>query len=298
MATILVTDDFEPDRRFVGDILQRDKELSVHYAVDGVDALEQIDKVHPDLVLTDMKMPRLDGLELVRAVRERYAAIPIILMTSQGSDAMAVDALAAGAASYVPKQQLLSGLIETVQHVLALAARKPKDTRLLAEIKKSRAVFVINNDSELIGSLVSHLQEKVEDMGICDETERIRFGVAIEEALVNAMYHGNLEVDSDLKEQSIDEYESLIRTRREESPYESRKIEIQAEISSEEAIIIIGDQGPGFDPSKLPDPTNPQNLEKVSGRGVLLMKTFMDDIRYNETGNQVTMIKRRKAKPQ
>ena len=51
----------------------------------------------------------------------------------------------------------------------------------------------------------------------------------------------------------------------------------------------------GFDPSLLPDPTQPENLEKVSGRGVLLMRTFMDEVIYNDAGNEVELIKRAPA---
>ena len=54
------------------------------------------------------------------------------------------------------------------------------------------------------------------------------------------------------------------------------------------------DEGQGFDPTKLPDPTDPANLEMASGRGILLMRTFMDEIKYNDKGNIVTLIKRRK----
>ncbi|MGE0608143.1 MAG: ATP-binding protein, partial [Pirellulales bacterium] len=53
----------------------------------------------------------------------------------------------------------------------------------------------------------------------------------------------------------------------------------------------------GFDPSKLPDPTDPANLEKASGRGLLLMRSFMDEVTYNATGNQITLVKRRQPGP-
>ena len=60
-----------------------------------------------------------------------------------------------------------------------------------------------------------------------------------------------------------------------------------------EATFTIRDQGPGFDPSSLPDPTAPENVGKVNGRGMFLIRTFMDEVRFNESGNEVTMIKRR-----
>ena len=56
---------------------------------------------------------------------------------------------------------------------------------------------------------------------------------------------------------------------------------------------MVRDEGLGFDPSLLPDPTDPANLGKVSGRGLLLIQTFMDHVEHNATGNEITMVKRR-----
>lgn len=58
-------------------------------------------------------------------------------------------------------------------------------------------------------------------------------------------------------------------------------------------VCVIRDEGDGFDASVIPDPTDPANLERSYGRGQLLMQTFMDEVKYNDAGNQVTCIKRR-----
>ena len=65
-----------------------------------------------------------------------------------------------------------------------------------------------------------------------------------------------------------------------------------AHFQEDEARFVIRDEGPGFDPRTLPDPTDPENLLKPSGRGVMLIRTFMDAVAFNETGNEITMIKR------
>jgi anti-sigma regulatory factor (Ser/Thr protein kinase) len=57
--------------------------------------------------------------------------------------------------------------------------------------------------------------------------------------------------------------------------------------------ITICDEGPGFDPSSLPDPTDPENIGKISGRGLLLIRTFMDDVKFNDSGNEITLFKRK-----
>jgi len=295
MPTILVADDVAAERQLIGKILEKDSDLTVIYAVDGNEALTQVETKRPNLVLTDMRMPNMDGLQLVRAIRKCCGSTPIVVLTSHGSEQLAADALAAGAASYIPKHELSGELLDTVHHVLALSTRRHPTSAVMAEMTQGRSVYVIQNDSNLITSLVSHLQKDVGQMGICDESEQIRFGVALEEALVNAMIHGNLEVDSTVKERNPKEFEVIVDERRNESPYKDRKIEVEIELSPTEAVVTVGDQGPGFDPTSLPDPTDPENLEKISGRGVLLMRSFMDTVEFNAEGNQVKMTKRRKA---
>ena len=67
---------------------------------------------------------------------------------------------------------------------------------------------------------------------------------------------------------------------------------MQASRSSVE--FVIRDEGPGFDLSGLPDPTDPENLAKVSGRGLLLINAFMDEVRHNDQGNEITMVKKKR----
>ena len=97
MATLLlVVDDSAMDRRLVGGILEKNPDWSILYAVNGKQAIEEIEKHIPDLVLTDMQMPEMNGLELVTAIKEDYPLIPVVLMTAQGSEEIAVQALRRG----------------------------------------------------------------------------------------------------------------------------------------------------------------------------------------------------------
>ena len=293
MPRILVADDDADARERIAAILEKESVLSVVFATDGTEAIAEFDKAKPDLLLTDLRMPNMDGLDLVRAVRDRCESTPIVMLTSHGDQQLAAQALSAGAASYVPKSEAEDELLNTVQHVLNLSTRRSLQP-FPAELKQSRMVYVIHNDSQMITSLVGHLQENILQVGLCDESEQIRFGVALEEALINAMIHGNLEIDSSIKENDPAQFDTMVQQRCNELPYKERKIEVEVELSAEQIVVTIGDHGQGFDPSTLPDPTEPENLEKVSGRGVLLMRSFMDEVQFNDAGNRVTMIKRKK----
>ena len=93
MQTLLVVDDSRVDRRLVGGLLQKTGEYEVIYAENGRDALQRLELDIPDAVLTDLHMPELNGLELVQAIKRDYPLIPVLLMTAQGSEELAVEAL-------------------------------------------------------------------------------------------------------------------------------------------------------------------------------------------------------------
>jgi len=292
MARILVVDDSTMDQKMAIGLLRRRPDWLVETANNGVEALKQIEVELPDLILTDMQMPEMNGLELVRNVKQKHPLIPVILMTAQGSEALAVKALQQGADSYVPKQQLKDDLIDTMERVLAIAGERRTQRSLLRNLEGMRCRFVLNNDPKLLTSLVAYLQGIIYDARLFNEAERLRVGVALEEALLNAAYHGNLEVSSSLRETDHAAYYNLARERSEVPPYSERTISVDVDINREGVQYIIQDEGPGFDPSTLPDPTDPVNLEKPCGRGLLLMRTFMDSVDYNTEGNCVTMVKR------
>ena len=88
----------------------------------------------------------------------------------------------------------------------------------------------------------------------------------MEEALVNAVKHGN-------------KYDP------------AKKVHVRVGISSNLFRAEIADEGDGFDPDKLPDPTDPDYLDKPNGRGVMLMRNFMTKVEYNPKGNAVFMEK-------
>ena len=291
MPTILVVDDSAVDRRFVGGLLEEDDHFEIEYAEQGREALDRIDHTLLDLVVTDLMMPEMDGLELVAAVRSQFPLIPVILMTSKGSEEIAVRALQEGAASYVPKRNLAGNLLGTVRRVLSAASHERNQSRLMDCMTRNECTFALENDPTLFGPLIAYLQEEVTRLGICDEAERTRFGVALEEALANAIYHGNLEVGSQLREEDHLAYFELIESRRRQSPYRERRIFVEAKLAPDGAAVVVRDEGSGFDPSALPDPTTPDNLDKAFGRGVLLMRTFMDEVVYNDVGNTVTLKK-------
>src|SRR5206468_8358092 len=96
--------------------------------------------------------------------------------------------------------------------------------RALECLEQSESRFVLHNDPVLITPLIGHLEDTLSRLELCDRTELMRLGIALQEALLNAMDHGNLEVSSELRQQDDSKYHDEIRARRQQKPYRDRRV--------------------------------------------------------------------------
>ena len=290
---ILVVDDSPTQLVQLQMVLQQEG-YEVMTATNGLEAYDRIATEQPDVVVTDLQMPELNGLELVAKVKASWPSLPVILTTSQGSEAIAAEALRQGASSYVPKRDMTTNLIPTIRQVLAVA----ESVRTRSEVSKyavsSSIELKIPTDDALVSGVIARLELPMIELDLFDEGERMQIAMALDEALTNAIIHGNLEVSSELRHADDGKaYYDLVKQRKSETPYCDRAVLVRLEVSSAEATFSIRDDGCGFDRGKLRDPTDPENLEKAGGRGLLLINAFMDEVSHNRCGNEITMIKRK-----
>lgn len=297
MPVVLVVDDSEVDRRLVGGLLPKELDWLVEFAENGVSALEKMRLSVPDVVITDMMMPEMDGMELVSCIHVEFPRVPVILITGHGSETLAVEALQQGATSYVPKPVLAEKLLETVEQVLAISRADRSYARLINCLSNTQYNFALDNDPTLVPPLVDLIQQMLAGMDCCDATGRMHAGIAIEEAALNAVLAGNLELDAQQVQEARSclrqgQLSELVESRRQTTPYCERVAWIHASISRDEATFVIRDEGPGFDTSRVPERHNAETMEHREGRGLVLMKNFMDEVQFNREGNEVTMVMR------
>jgi serine/threonine-protein kinase RsbW len=126
--------------------------------------------------------------------------------------------------------------------------------------------FELPSALSLMHIVLDYLIKRVEKLGVV-KSEQSNLFVALDEAFVNAVKHGN-KFDA------------------------GKNVRITAEVTNQEARFTIEDEGEGFDVTAIPDPLDPMNLFKPSGRGVLFIYNIMDEVKYNDRGNRLTMVKK------
>ena len=292
MARILIVDD-SPTQIALLELTLADAGYETLTAPDGNTALKMLAVESPDLILTDLHMPGISGLELVEQVRKQFPSIPVVLMTADGTDMIAVEALRAGAASYIPKRILEEKLLSTVEEILRMLKQRRSRENVIAAMVESTMRFVIGNDQEMVAAVIQYLEEELRDRRYADDTGLLRIKLALSEAMTNAVDHGNLELDSKMRDEEQSRFYELGEQRRTEQPYADRQVFVNATIGAEHVTFVVRDEGPGFNPKAIPDPRNPENLARAHGRGMMLIHNFMDEVTHNDTGNEITMVKLR-----
>lgn len=296
MAKVLLVED-SPTQAVEITMLLEQAEHDVRHVANGKLGLQLLETDSLDVVVTDLQMPELNGLELVQAMRLDFAHVPAILITGQGSEALAAEALQKGAAGYVPKTRMRDLLNDTITDVLGVIRSDASYSKLIATLTKNVFVFEMPNDPELVSPLVGLLMQVISGMKLLGGMELVRLGVAVEHAVYNGMFRGNLELRRDetpcphaaIYDQATN---AVVEARKKETPYNDRTVHVEA-IASEHAIrIVIRDQGPGFDTSRLPEAGDPAILDSEGGQGLVLMTSFVDQLWFNDKGNEVTLVKR------
>lgn len=222
------------------------------------DAVECIEVENFDLIITD-----LDGENLTA---ENDSEAEINCLPDAIDDARSrVKAFKICVSNYHKEDFTEEELVKFVETTLDYKAGFV-DRKGILQNRREKIEFEVPSVISLMHTILDYLMKRVEKNGVVNSADSNLF-VALDEAFVNAVKHGN--------------------------KYDPNKlIRISAEVSSKEARFTVEDEGEGFNVAEIPDPTDPENLFKTSGRGVLIIHNVMDEVRYNKRGNRLEMIKK------
>lgn len=291
-ASILVVDDEEVIRYTLQKKLSRMgyNVISMEKAEDALYLLKNEEPV--DLIITDIKLRKMDGIELLRRINAFDEHIPVLIITGHGNVEDAIKALRYGASDFIRKPFDINDIASSVRNILRRRREKQVVQGFAQFVEHTETLLKIPVDSSLINPVSYFLTKDLVSVNLCNNTTAENITLSLQETLTNAMYHGNLEVSSEVREtEGLKGYNELIEQREEDPFYKNRHVIIKYHLNKEFVEYIVEDEGPGFDYKSLPDPRDPDNFFKNSGRGLLIIRIHMDEVEWNEKGNIIRLRK-------
>jgi CheY-like chemotaxis protein len=236
----------------------------------------------------------MDGIELLRRIKSQDDPIPVLIITGHGNVEDAVKALRFGASDFIRKPFDINEISSSVRTILRSKKEQKLVDNYLQYVDYEKATYRVPVDPSIINAISYKLTKNLAPSGLCNKTTAENITLALVEALSNAMFHGSLEISSDVKNSGgIKSFNEEIEKRKSDSQYENRKIIIKYELTRDFVEYSIEDDGPGFNYRALPDPRDPENFFKSSGRGLLIIRIHMDEVDWNENGNVIRLRKYR-----
>ncbi len=293
MPVILHVDPSTADRDAIREALASQETWTIEGAASYEEARDRL-QLHPiDLILCESDLGDGEWRDLLSAVRSRHLTTPVLIISSHMTVESAAQAARDGAEAVLVKESDPSDWLYPIECAMERSASQSLRQVAEGSLTQQTLKFTLKNEKGRVPYLVTLLIEYCDRFGLIDDRDRMRVQVALEEALLNAIIHGNLEVSSRLRELDGDLFEQAIIERKQLEPFRSRSVTLVADYTHSEARFVIRDEGPGFDVETVRNPTEDDTIALASGRGILLMRSFMDAIDFNDKGNEVTMVKRR-----
>jgi CheY-like chemotaxis protein len=292
MTSILVVDDTAVDRCLVLGLLRRNAALDVEAVEDAESALAWLESRVPDVVVTDLQLPEMSGLDLVVVLRERFPGLPVIVITAHGNEETAVRALADGAASYVPKTQMSDRLMATIEQVLEGARVDQAGQDFQTCLEEARLRFQVPVHADVFGYLTEMACGMASSVGLCDRHDQMRFAMAMQGLLRIGHFAGNLEMPLERLEE-LDSPRSpafLEGARRSgDMPFATRRLAVEIDMSLQRGVFRVRHEGRPFATDFLAAHGAGAANPKSVCRDLVLLQAFADRLWLEDDGQTLAM---------
>jgi CheY-like chemotaxis protein len=290
MTRILIIDD-EQSVREVLKIALSEKGYEILEAADGREGVKQFQSATPDVVITDVMMPEMDGIEVMRRIRETSESADIIIMTGYGSEELVIEALRYGASNYLKKPIDFEDLFAVIDKINFRRQHRKRFEVAKDVVHFEKKDLVLGNSltdvwgavNQVLYNVGGYLQGRVLD--------GMRIGLY--EIIVNAIEHGNLGISSKDKSDAIlgKRYSDLLSDKAKEADAEGKRVHISSSYTRKKLTVEVRDEGTGFRFRELPDMSDPNTIMSVNGRGIFLTSLYFDKVEFREPGNTVFLEK-------
>lgn len=286
MARILVAEDSPTHTKLICSILESADHL-VDCAEDGQQAIDRVNGGDFDLIVSDLNMPVLNGCDMVEQLTASHPQIPIVVVTARGSESLAVDALAIGAADFVPKDSMAGLLNTVVEQLIRYRVADHATAEMAGRLRAPEFYFKLQSDVSCIPVVAEYLIGTMAAAKCGTPNLRYRVAAAVARAVFNAIEYGNLEADAlagepgakDGAADRSDERNDLV-------------VRLKVSVADSDTRVSVSHEGKGSLTRTSPAPGTPESFQNEQSRGLVLMTSFMDDVMFNRRCNEVTMVKR------
>ena len=295
--SILIVDDEQIIRNVLKRKLEQTTSYTVHTADDGTTALEVFGNEKVDLVISDLLMPQMNGIELLRHLKKSEPSIPVIIITGYGTLDDAIAAIHLGAEDFIKKPFDINEIIETIEKTFRKKAEEADQRQIIKFISFEDIKLEIPTSFDYLNVVINYIFSHLRARWLVGDEDLHDVKVSLYEALMNAFEHGNLEISGEEKvkylEISQQTWKDFLVERMNDPAYKDKKIFVKLMISEEEMVVAVRDEGKGFDYSSRTGDIDPEELFRSSGRGLLLIQSLMDDLSFGESGSEIVMKKKR-----
>ncbi|HBL55853.1 MAG TPA: response regulator [Candidatus Lambdaproteobacteria bacterium] len=291
----LIADDTTEVLEFLQEFLVQAGHLVI-CAKDGEEALKIFRKEEIEGIFCALTLPKLGGLELLKEVKSSNSRRPFVMLCPHSDTKNALNALQLGACDYLIKKIKPLELQRTLDRVVSLHEGFHFSAYALDHLLQETRTLEIGNDFEGVNRIIAFMTQDLPSYGILIQEQLFRMNMLLKEAIENAIFHGNLELSSEMRRKNPQLFYKTAEQKRDIDPYKNRRLTLQYDISRNSAKYVVRDEGKGFAHADLLDPADPDNLLRIEGRGLIMIMNFMDEVFWNDRGNEITMVRYRKRK--
>ncbi len=264
-----------------------DHDLSMHSAFGMEDAQRLLGMGRTLAFAFNLSLIGEDPVAFVRRLRQEHPNLPLIALVDSAHQDLIVALMQTGAYACLSLPLQLGDLAYNLTKILASIA----DAYNPFAMRYEERILIMPNDFALVMQVAKNLVESTLPL---HEKNRYHIILGLSEVINNAIEHGNLGISFEEKSDALkaSRFYPLAIERSHKEPFKDRVVTIRSRVFPNLRRIeyFVADQGIGFDWRSLPDPKEKSNLLNRNGRGIMMARYAFDEMIYNETGNEVTLV--------
>lgn len=291
MKILIVEDDPAACKLFV--TATRQLGYEVESAENGQVAWDTIQTYHPDLVISDIEMPVMGGLELLKKIQDADREIIVMMVTGHGSERYVKQALRDGASNYLSKPVRFAELDFWLKEYERIVKNRNRHGKVTIEMGDRKYIRTFENYYKLVPQYADVLLSEVGER--LDNTQKLSVRLGLVELIMNAVEHGNLGIAQQEKADALsaNRLTELFEQRLLDPDCFRRVVTVHCNYVGDYCEWLICDEGGGFDFNAVPDPLAAMESGEFAfnGRGIFLSRFQFDEMEYLGCGNQVRVRK-------